>query len=253
MSEIRFPWEVSAPSSETEEGDRKEKEAPAAEKKRGRRTLHQAMPAADKGAKPDWLYHRLILTGPTAELEKFAIAARGPGIIPWQLDYEILEEDIFNLAVSQPPAERALTIEGCRILARQFRERVEARQARAVALVERRESGAALSYQETACPFDLQVLLPVPPNILELGPMAPTALAWLRNRWGTEDRLRKVAVVSNPGPGRRLPSTHSVAGYSFFTIDRPPAAAITAIAEAWPKLRLVLRHRPLSWDRGWMA
>jgi hypothetical protein len=43
-------------------------------------------------------------------------------------------------------------VEGCRILAQQFRERIEARQARAVALV-----GHSL-----ACSFDLHILLPVP-------------------------------------------------------------------------------------------
>jgi hypothetical protein len=40
------------------------------------------------------------------------------------LNFSILEEDIFNLAAAQPPAQRNLTIAGCRILARQFRERV---------------------------------------------------------------------------------------------------------------------------------
>jgi hypothetical protein len=51
---------------------------------------------------------------------------RGAGIVPWRLDGARLEEDIFHLAASQPRLIRALTVEGCRIPARQFREQVEA-------------------------------------------------------------------------------------------------------------------------------
>ncbi len=85
-------------------------------------------------------------------MTSFAEAARGPGIVPWWLEAARLEEDIFNLAASQPGAIRSLTIDGCRILARQFRERVEDRAARAGARVGRSQ----------ACPFDLHTLLPVP-------------------------------------------------------------------------------------------
>ena len=34
-------------------------------------------------ASPDWLKHRLTVTGPTAELAAFQDAAAGPGVIPW--------------------------------------------------------------------------------------------------------------------------------------------------------------------------
>ncbi len=56
-------------------------------------------------------------------------------MIPWRLDTTAVEEDVFNLAVSQPLQRRSLSVGGCRILARQFRHRVEARQARAAALL----------------------------------------------------------------------------------------------------------------------
>ncbi|MDD2861006.1 MAG: hypothetical protein PHI71_08060 [Acidiphilium sp.] len=56
-----------------------------------------------------------------------------------------IEEDIFIRAVSHAGGSRSLSIAGCRILARQFRERVEAREARA-----RDRIGVSL-----ACPFDL--------------------------------------------------------------------------------------------------
>jgi hypothetical protein len=248
VTDILFPWQTFGPPAGPVlgKGDQADVKKPAAPKPLGRRPARwhpssKFVPEGQTGA--EWLYHQLILTGPAAVLDRFKAAARGPGVIPWRLDYAAIEEDIFNLAVSQPPAQRAVDVEGCRILARQFRERVETRQAKAAALVG----------NSHACSFDLQVLLPIPDKILQLGPANPAALAWLKSHWGTQDRLRQINALSKPGPGRRLPVGHTVAGYGFFTIDLPPAPAIAAIAEAWPMLRFALRHRPLTWDRGWMV
>jgi hypothetical protein len=141
---------------------------------------------------------------------------------------------VFNLAVSQPARDRKLTVEGCRILAGQFRDRVEARQARAAALIG----------QSRVCPFDLQTLLPVPGPILQLGPTHPTALAWLAAHWGVTDRLRQVAERSKPTTGRRLPNGHAVIGYGFFTAGDTPHAAVTRLAGQWPALRFSLVPRP---------
>jgi hypothetical protein len=85
-------------------------------------------------------------------------------------------------------------VDGCRTLARQFRKRVGARQARAVALV-----GGG-----DACPFDLHMLLPVRAAILQLGPTHPEARSWLTTQWGITDRLRQVLARPQPGIGRRL-------------------------------------------------
>ena len=167
-------------------------------------------------------------------MDAFAAAARGSGVVPWQLDGAALEEDVFNLAVAQPPGRRRLSIEGCRILARQFRDRVEARQVRAAALVGR----------SRACPFDLHVLLPVPDAVLQLGPNHPQAAAWLQENWGTADRLRHVAGRPDARPGRRLPRDHAVIGYGFFTAGNTPRAAVAALAARWPALRFVLQPRP---------
>jgi hypothetical protein len=82
---------------------------------------------------PDWLYHHLTVSGPAECVEVFAAAARGAGVVPWRLDGADIEDTVFNLAVAQPARGQKLTIEGCRILARQFRDRVEAHQVRAVA------------------------------------------------------------------------------------------------------------------------
>ncbi len=153
----------------------------------------------------------------------------------------MLEEDIFNLAVSQPAERRNLTIAGCRILARQFRERVERRQGRAAALVG----------QGQGCPFDLHALLPVPNAILNLGPTHPETLAWLAAHWGVTDRLRQVTLLKRPKPGRRLPKGHAVIGYGFFTGSHgsggeTPTVAIATLGARWPSLRLRLQPRPLD-------
>jgi hypothetical protein len=127
-----------------------------------------------------------------------------------------------------------LSVAGCRILARQFREKVEARQARAVAL-----AGHSL-----ACPFDLHTLLSVPETILLLGPAHPDALAWLATHWGVTDRLRQVAVRAKPTIGRRLPRGRAVVGYGFFTAGETPHAAVDTIAAGWPGLRFILVPPP---------
>ena len=227
MNPIRFPWDsepapVVAPLP------------PPAPKKLGRRPAAVTQALRQALVAPDWRYYHLTVSGPAETLAGFAAAARGPGVIPWQLDFERIEEDIFNLAAAQPPARRNLSVAGCHVLARQFRERVEARQAQAAALVGR----------SRACPFDLQVLLPVPDAILSLGPTHPAALSWLAGHWGITDRLRQVVERAHPSAGRRLAAGHAVIGYGFFTANEAPAPALARLVARWPALRFRLRPRP---------
>ncbi len=175
---------------------------------------------------------RRAVSGPADRVAAFAAAARGAGVIPWRLDLARIEEDVFNLAAAQPPAQRRLTIAGCRLLARQFRERVAAHHAKAVGRVG----------HSRACPLDLHALLPVPATLLERGPNDPASRAWLAAHWGT-DGLRH--VEERPGrPGRRLPAGHAVIGYGFFTDGETPQAAMSALASSWPELRFLLRPVP---------
>jgi len=199
-------------------------------KPRGRRP---AAPRPDPGAL-DWLYHHLTVTGPDEAVRAFAAAARGSGIVPWATDSGSVEEYVFNLAASQPPAKRSLSIEGCRVLARQFRERFEAHHARA---------GETVGHSQ-ACPFDLHGLLPVPDAILRLGPTDPAALAWSAEHWGVADGVRHVTERPDLGPGRRLPRGHAVIGYGFFTGGDTPHVLVAQLAARWPALRFALRPRP---------
>ena len=207
---------------------------PSRTKRLGRRPTTEAR--ASVTAVSPWLYHHLTISGPAEAVTSFAEVARGSGIVPWRLEAARLEEDLFNLAVSQPSAIRSLTIEGCRILARQFRERVEDRAARAAARVAR----------SSACPFDLHTLLPVPAPILELGLTHPQAQGWLTRHWGLSDSPRQVAERPHATTGRRLPGGYRVSGYSFFTPHETPHAAVAQLGQRWPMLRFVLQPRPLD-------
>lgn len=231
MPALQYPWDTEPPSATAPQ----DPDAPAGPRPRGRRpaSVTQLM-ARHAAAAPTWLYHHLTISGPAGIVAGFGAAARGSGVTPWQLDEADIAEDIFARAVSRPASRRTLSVEGCRILARQFGERVMARQARAAALVGRGK----------ACPFDLHVLLPVPEAILMLGPTHPDALAWLAAHWGTTDRPRQVVARTRPGTGRRLPRGHAVIGYGFFTAGETPRAAIAQLAPRWPGLRFRLVPRP---------
>ena len=228
---FQYPWDTEPAPVITPAPDSLESKP----KPRGRRPASVTRAAAvARIPAPAWLYHHLTVSGPAECVETVAMAARGSGITPWQLDGFEVEETVFTLAVSQPARHRNLTVEGCRILARQFRERVEARQARAAALVG----------QSFACPFDLHTLRPVPEAILQLGPIDPAALAWLAAHWGVVDRLRQVRVRDKATAGRRLPRGHAVIGYGFFTAGDTPRAAIDHCAKRWPAVRFALVPRP---------
>ena len=127
---------------------------------------HQTAPM--RLAHTDWLHHRLAIIGMADQLADFRRAAAGAGIIPWQIDLDRLEEDVFHLLAAPPPSQpRTLSVAGARVLAGQLRDAVGRRHERAVARV-------GLSQ---ACPFDLHALVPVPDHVLRLGPDDPVALA----------------------------------------------------------------------------
>ena len=125
------------------------------------------------------------------------------------------------------------TMAGCRILARQFRERLEARQDQAMARVG----------DSRACPLDLHTLLPIPGAVLRLGERDPAGRAWRAGHWGTE-RLWRVVERPKPSTGRRRPAGHAAVGYGFFTGGDTPTAAVQHLQARWPALRFTLTPRP---------
>ena len=177
----------------------------------------------------DWLHHRLTITGPDAVLTAFRQAAAGAGIIPWQLDLDRIEEDMFNFLVAPPRQPRTLSVAGAGIVAGRLREAVSRRHDLAIARV-----GTS-----RACPFDLHALLPVPADVLWLGPDHPDALGWLWAHWGTTQALRHVSEQAAVGePPCSPPAPGEVAWQlTFWSADWTPWRALTALAERWPALR----------------
>jgi hypothetical protein len=144
----------------------------------------------------DWLHHRLLITGPDADLAALRTAAAGAGTVPWQLDFDRVEEDLFHLLAVPPAAAgalhapaRSLSLMGARILAGQLCEAAARRHVLATSQIG----------HSRACPFDLHALIPVPDVILRRGPDDPAALAWLWTHWGTTQTLRQVAVDEATG------------------------------------------------------
>ena len=230
MTAFRTPWDTDAEPASSSGPSAAALAVQPRPKPRGRRP---AAARAGAGA-PSWLYHHLVVTGPPNVVAAFVAAARGSGIVPWAPDGRAVEAWVFERAVSQPPRLRSLTVEGCRVLARQFRERFEAHHARATGHV-----GCS-----QACPLDLHALLPVPDALLRLGADHPAAVAWVAEHWGTADGLRHAAVRLDLGPGRRLPRGHGATCYGFFTGGGTPRAAVAQLGARWPGLRFVLRPRP---------
>ena len=185
-------------------------------------------------AHPDWLYHRLTVTGSPAALAAFQAAAAGAGIIPWQLDPARVAEDAFLRLVAPPaPQQRSLSLAGARILAGQLRD----------AAARRHDLALARVGHSRACPFDLHALLPVPEKILRRGPDDPAALAWLWAHWGTTEALRHVTVERAAGPARRSQPAACTRDMriTFWSADWSPWRALAAVGRGFPGLRFDLR------------
>ena len=195
-------------------------------------------------AHTDWLYHRLQVTGPAADLADFRAAAAGAGTVPWQLDLDRMAEDFFHLLVAPPacagsliPPARSLSLAGARIVADQLCAAVARRQALAAARVG----------HSRACPFDLHALVPVPDAVLRHGPDDPIALDWLWAHWGTTQTLRHVADdATDAAVLRTRASEHAREGQavwavSFWSADWTPWQALAQIAARWPTLRFDAR------------
>lgn len=206
---------------------------PAAPQAEGMKTTEAVAPAHT-----DWLHHRLTLRAAPDALAAFRAVARGAGIIPWRLDLDRLEEDWFlRLAAPATPQAQRLSAAGARILAAQLREAVARRHAIAVSAVGISQARPAQARPAQACPFDLHALVPVPEEILFLGPDDPRALTWLWEHWGTTAALRHVTETT-PEKDRLAGGTMVL---SFWSADWTPWRALMRLAEQWPALRFDIR------------
>ncbi len=200
---------------------------------RGGRNKERAITEAAAGTvmalpQPDWLYQHLRITGPAAELMALRIAARGPGIIPWLRDHATLEEDLFVLLMRDQQRDGpSLGAASAHTLAGRLRQLVQ------------RQDAQAEAYDVPLVPFDLQAVLPVPPDLLMAGPDETGADSWLWRHWGTTQALRQVreADIVPPSDGQ----AEAVWQLQFWSADWSPWPAMVALARRWPALRFQLR------------
>ena len=136
-----------------------------------------------------------------------------------------MEEDVFLRLAAPKGQARTLSLDGARMLAAELRDAVARRHALAVARV-----GCS-----RACCFDLHSLVPVPGEILRLGPDHPDALQWLWTHWGTNDTLRHVTLAPA--------TTASSCRVSFWSADWTPWRALAAVEARWPALRFEAKPR----------
>ncbi|PYD74868.1 transposase [Novacetimonas pomaceti] len=179
---------------------------------------------------PDWIRTTLTVSGPVDAVARFRMAAQGPGIIPWQVDFDY--EQARLLAPMAGKGAQAVTL--ARLL-RQASERLHQ---------------IALQHQAAGCPacaFDLHRLVPVPGPILEAGADSRAAAAWLQAQWGTLLPLRRVEVEA-PRDQRVRRSARLV--YHFWSAEWTPWQALERVRTDWPELVFDIRpHYARADDR----
>jgi hypothetical protein len=183
-------------------------------------------PGRDALALPhtDWLRHELVVTGAAAAVAEFRQAASGPGGIPWAYPDLDNEADDRVLALINPPdGSQGLGPAAARILARELREAEFQHQNKV-----RAQAGNRL------CPFDLHALVPVPWDLLDLGPDDKRSVVWLRAHWGVLQALRQVAWV--PTGCKKLRGKQAQLTLEFWSADWTPWPAIAAIRRRFAAL-----------------
>ena len=189
---------------------------------------------------PDWLRHTLEVSGPADALTGFRAAAAGAGAIPWRVPVAELEEGWFNLMVAtagQHGSDGGVSVAGARVIAGQLAEAVRARA----------EALASLDWageERRSHPLDLHALVPVPAEVLALGPDDPRAQRWLWEHWGTTWPLRSVVEERAPErEGGKLPADarHNTVRFAFHSADWSPWRALELLRARWPALAFALR------------
>lgn len=179
---------------------------------------------------PDWIRTTLTVSGPVDAVARFRAAAQGPGIIPWQVDFDY--EQARLLAPMAGKGVQAVTLA---LLLRQASERLHR-----IAL----QHHAA---DTPSCAFDLHRLVPVPGPILEAGSDSCAAAAWLQAHWGTLLPLRRVGVEAVCDQRVRR-SARLV--YRIWSAEWTPWQALHRVRTDWPELVFDIRPQYARADVG---
>jgi hypothetical protein len=173
----------------------------------------------------DWLRHELVVIGTSEAIAEFRQAACGSGGIPWaypDLDYE--EDDRYLALVNPPDGSLGLSPAAARVLAHELRE----------AEFQHQRKVRALAGFSRLCPLDLHALVPIPPDLLDLGPDDNGTVAWLRAHWGVLQALRNVALV--PAGCKKLRGKKEQITLEFWSADWTPWPTIAAIRKRFASL-----------------
>lgn len=147
-----------------------------------------------------------------------------------------LQEGWFNLLVALPPSRRGISVAGARVLSGQLGAAVAAREAADTELPDQDEESGI------HCPLDLHALVPVPGEVLLLGPEDVRARAWLWEHWGTTWPLRGASEVEPvAAERRRARRAEALVCYAFHSADWSPWRALVQVRARWPELRFHLR------------
>ncbi|MCF3945786.1 hypothetical protein [Acidiphilium iwatense] len=179
---------------------------------------------------PEWLPHRLTVSGPAGDIAGFRPAASGPGQIAWASDYERYRDDWTSRLLGLCAGRPDLSAEHARALAREVS-----------AVVEMLDLAAADQIAMARCPLDLNALVPLPESLRRLGPEDPVVVAWQWRHWGTTWMLRGVEEEPVDRAEIRIPSEHAAVRFRFWAADWTPWRALDAVRRRWPALTLALR------------
>jgi hypothetical protein len=166
-------------------------------------------------AHPDWLYHRLYASGPAADLEAFSRQARGPGIVPFPVDFDRRQEDWTLWLVRTGMAPR------------QARQTAGALRAGVCGISQE----TSVFFSAEAAPFDLAAIVPIPAKIAYIDRDDPEAIDWMWKHWGTTWALRRVRPLVTPKGW----------AVEFWSADWTPWPALAAMRRRFPGLQFALK------------
>lgn len=175
----------------------------------------------------DWLPHRLEVRGPDRDLQKFMLAAQGPGFIDWRMPASD-EREMWALTLRRG---------GARSMA--LADRLAARYAEWVwwSITEAR---SAVERGELLAPLDLNALRPIPRKVLMAG-WADGGRQWMWQHWGTCLPLRKVEFRFEHRAAAVGAGIEVAAVYTFLSADWSPWRAWRAWRRKYPALTFTLR------------
>jgi hypothetical protein len=178
---------------------------------------------------PDWLRHTLVVTGTPAAIAAFRQVAAGSGGIPWAYpDLDTEEDDRFLALVHPPDGSPGLSPAAARVLAQELR----------AAAFQHQSKVRAQAGHGRLCPFDLQALIPIPSELLDLGPDDQATVVWLRTHWGVLQALRNVAWIT--AGCKRLRGQKQQLTLEFWSADWTPWPAIVTLRRRFEGLNFMV-------------